>query len=75
MPIDLGIEGGRIRMTMPEDLGHLGQGSSSTKQVGGERESKQVGTALRRAESGARQRTLDDTGNGLVGAAPAKGCL
>jgi hypothetical protein len=61
MQIDLCIEGGRVGMTMPQDLGYLCQGSTSTKQVRRECESKQVCTALRRADSGARQLAPDDT--------------
>jgi hypothetical protein len=48
-------------MTVPQDLGHLRQRSSTAKQVRGQRESKQVCTALRRVESGVRERSLDDT--------------
>jgi hypothetical protein len=60
MQIDLGIEGSRIGMPMPQDLGHLCQGSASTQQIRGEREPQEVCTALRRTESGARKRSLDD---------------
>jgi hypothetical protein len=48
-------------MTVPQDLGHLCQRSSTAKQVRGERESKQVCTVLRRVESGVRERSFDDT--------------
>jgi hypothetical protein len=40
MQIDLCIESGGIGMTMPQDLSHLSQGPSTTKQVRGKRESK-----------------------------------
>src|SRR2546425_183846 len=73
MQVDLCIERGRVGMPMPQDLGHLCQGSSSTKQIRGEREPKQVCTAPGRAESSARQRAPDDGRDGLVGADPTNG--
>ena len=55
---------------MPQNLGHLGQRSSSAKQMRGEREPKEVGPARRWVEAGARERSFDDGGDGLVGPEP-----
>jgi hypothetical protein len=60
-------------MSVPQNLGHLGQGSASAKQIRREREPKEVGTARRGMESGARQRSFDDCGDGLVRAEAANG--
>ena len=73
MQIDLGIERGRVGMSMPQNLGHFGQRASSTEHIRGECEPQEVGTARGGMESGARQRTLHDAGDGLAGAEATNG--